>query len=86
LADFQPDIIKIDRVLVDHVDQDRARRAIIAGLLTTARELDLSVVAEGVERREEVDLLFEMGIRRFQGFLFGRPAIERLIPDSEIPW
>jgi len=86
LADFQPDTIKIDRCLVTNVDTDKPRQAIIAGLLRTAEMLGLSVVAEGVERREELNRLLEMGIQRFQGFLFARPAIERLIPDSEINW
>lgn len=86
LADFQPDTIKIDRCLVANVDTDKPRQAILAGLLRTAEILGLSIVAEGVERREELNILLEMGIQRFQGFLFARPVIERLIPDSEINW
>lgn len=86
LAEFQPDIIKIDRCLVDGVDSDKPRQAIVSGLLKTAEMLGLSVVAEGVERPEEVATLQEMGIRLFQGFLFARPAIERLIGNDEIAW
>ncbi len=86
LADFQPDTIKIDRCLVDHIDASKPRQAVIAGLLTTTRMLGLKVVAEGVERREELVTLREMGIHRFQGFLFARPAVERLIGDDEIAW
>ena len=84
LADFQPDTIKLDRCLVDGIDCDKPRKAIVAGLLKTAEILGLSVVAEGVERREELETLKEMGIRLFQGFLFARPAIGRLIGDHEI--
>lgn len=86
LADFQPDTIKIDRCLVSNVDTNRPRQAIIAGLLRTAELLGLSVVAEGVERQEELNILLEMGIQRFQGYFFAKPVIERLIPDSEINW
>jgi EAL domain-containing protein (putative c-di-GMP-specific phosphodiesterase class I) len=86
LADFQPDIIKVDRCLVTNVDTDKPRKAIIAGLLRTADILGLSVVAEGVERREELMTLLDMGIYRFQGFLFARPVIGRLIHDHEIAW
>lgn len=86
LVHFQPDVIKIDRVLVDHIDSSRASQAIVAGLLKTTELLGMSVVAEGVERREEVEILRAMGITRFQGFYFARPAIERLIQDDEIPW
>lgn len=86
LADFQPDIIKIDRVLVDHIDSDKPRQAIIAGLMATARALDLLVVAEGVERREELATLSALGITLFQGFLFARPMTSRLLGDNEIVW
>jgi EAL domain-containing protein (putative c-di-GMP-specific phosphodiesterase class I) len=86
LADFQPDIIKIDRALVDQIDNDKARQAIVSGLMATAQALDLLVVAEGVERREELETLNALGITHYQGFLFARPVIGRLIPDDEIPW
>lgn len=86
LADFQTDIIKIDRVLVDRVDQNRPRQAIIAGIIKTAEMLGLSVVAEGVERPEEVRQLRAMGINLFQGFLFAKPALGSLARDTDIPW
>jgi len=86
LADFQPDIIKIDRVLVDRVDENLPRQAIIAGILQTAEMLGLSVVAEGVERPEEVRLLHTMGIKLFQGYLFAKPQLGRLARDADIAW
>lgn len=86
LADFQPDTIKIDRCLVDHIDTNLPRQAVVSGVLRTAQLLGLDIVAEGVERREELAVLQEMGIHRFQGFLFARPALERLIADDEIAW
>ena len=86
LADFQPDIIKIDRCIVSRIDTDRPRQAIVAGLMKTAEMLGLSVVAEGVERREELETLHNLGISLFQGFLFARPVIGRLVRDHEIVW
>jgi EAL domain-containing protein (putative c-di-GMP-specific phosphodiesterase class I) len=86
LADFQPDCIKIDRCLVTGIDGDRPRQAIVCGLVKTAEMLGLSVVAEGVERREEVNYLRAQGIRLFQGFLFSRPAMEALVRDADINW
>lgn len=75
LADFQTDILKIDRVLVANIDSDPVRQAIVAGLLLICGRLGMEVVAEGVERVEEVRILAGMGIRRYQGFLFARPVI-----------
>ena len=86
LADFQPDIIKIDRVLVDRVDENLPRQAIIAGNLKTAAMLNLSVVAEGVERPEEFRVLRDMGINLFQGYLFAKPLLGSLARDADIPW
>lgn len=86
LADFQPNILKIDRVLVDRVDEDVPRQAIIAGILKTARMLNLSVVAEGVERPEEVRVLRDMGIDLFQGYLFAKPQLGQPARDADITW
>ena len=86
LADFQPDVIKIDRVLVANVDTDKPRQAIIAGAAKTAAMLGLTIVAEGVERREEVETLRNMGINLFQGFLFARPTLGHLLSDDDICW
>ncbi len=86
LADFQPDVLKIDRCLVSNIDGCPARQAIVAGILATSRLLGMLVIAEGVERREERETLAAMGVTHFQGYLFARPALERLIPDAEIDW
>ncbi len=85
LADFVPDVIKLDRALVDGIDTSRNRQAIAAGLMAIARELDMIVVAEGVERAEEVQVLRQMGVTRFQGYYFSRPALGRLVREDEIP-
>ena len=86
LSDFQPDTIKIDRYLIDQIDSDKPRQAIVAGLLVSANMLGISVVAEGVERLKELNTLQEMGVHLFQGFLFARPVIGQLTGDHEIVW
>lgn len=86
LADFQPDVIKLDRTLVADIDSSKPRRAIVAGVMATAGALGLKVVAEGVERREEVATLQDLGISLFQGFLFAQPQLGQLVKDDEIPW
>lgn len=78
LAEFQPDYIKIDRFLVDHVDQNSARQAIIEGLVLTCQRLGIGVLAEGVERKEEFVWLINHGIDLFQGYYFARPEFEKL--------
>lgn len=74
LADFQPDLIKIDMDLIRHVDTNRARQAIVHSLVRLCEEMDIQVIAEGIETPAERDFLYDAGIRLMQGYLFARPA------------
>lgn len=78
LADFQPDLIKLDMELVRGIEGSRARQVIIAGIMHIARELDITVLAEGVETEAEFTVLKSAGITLFQGYLFARPGFETL--------
>lgn len=84
LAEFQPDYIKIDRVLIDYIDEKPVKQAIISGVLHTCKMLGIDVLAEGVERREEYEWLCDAGVDLFQGYYFARPGFECLpeVPDS----
>lgn len=83
LADFQPDIIKIDRLLIKDIDSNHARQVIVRGVIQTATELHLKIVAEGVETKSEYAWLHRAGIEAFQGYYFGRPAFEQLLDVSD---
>lgn len=78
LANFQPDVLKLDMALTRGLDLDRARRAIVAGVLLTCRDLGIEIVAEGVETIGEYRALRALGVRLMQGYLFGKPAFEVL--------
>ena len=80
LSDFQPDLIKIDMKLIRGIDASPARRAVLAGILAMAGELDITLLAEGVETEAEYRFLKAAGIRLFQGYWFARPAFEELPP------
>jgi len=72
------DAIKIDASFVHGCTRNPADAAIIRTMAALAQELGLDIVAEGVERREQCELLVGLGCRTLQGFLFGRPAPERV--------
>ena len=74
LADFTPDLIKLDMALVRNIEQSHSRQAIVRGLLHTCRDMGVMVIAEGIESTGERDFLYEAGVRLMQGYLFGRPA------------
>jgi EAL domain-containing protein (putative c-di-GMP-specific phosphodiesterase class I) len=71
---LDPEIIKLDRLLV--ADQQNVRRndALIRGITTMARDLGIMVIAEALETEAEQLRLLELGVDFGQGFLFGRPA------------
>lgn len=84
LANFQPDFIKLDMELIRGIATSPARQTIVAGILTMARQLDVVVIAEGVETEAELTALRAAGIQLFQGYLFAKPAIACL-PAAWMP-
>ena len=86
LAELKPDIIKVDRVLVQDCDKDRVRLAIIASLISLGAEIGVKVVVEGVEHASEVAALRSVGARFVQGFLFAKPMFEGIVRDGDIAW
>jgi len=67
------DIIKIDRLFVEAIKTERQAQAIVETLVTLARNLRMQIVAEGVERTDQVEYLREHGITAAQGYLFAPP-------------
>lgn len=84
LAKFQTDLIKIDMELVRDIENSQSRRAIVKGIVGICNELDIAVLAEGVETRDEVLTLRSAGIDLFQGYYFARPVVERFVAASDI--
>jgi len=74
LIEVAPDFAKIDRYFVDGIDRDRKRRAVVAALVRAAEELETTIIAEGVEREDELAVLRDLGVPLAQGYLFGKPA------------
>ncbi|HKC52772.1 MAG TPA: EAL domain-containing protein [Myxococcota bacterium] len=73
LGQFPASALKIDQAFVHDISTDAAHAAITRAVLAVAAELKLTVMAEGVETREERDFLVGLGCKRMQGYLFGRP-------------
>ena len=71
---LEPDIVKIDMTLVRDIDKAPVKQRLIRSLTSLCRDMDISVVGEGVETREEQAALIELGCDLFQGFLFAKPS------------
>ncbi|MGC8337213.1 diguanylate phosphodiesterase [Cronobacter sakazakii] len=77
LTRFQPGRIKIDLCIVADIHLHGPKQAIVHGIVRCCAELEITVVAEGVEKVEEWCWLEAAGIRYFQGYLFARPLLNR---------
>jgi EAL domain-containing protein (putative c-di-GMP-specific phosphodiesterase class I) len=72
LKDLPIDVLKIDRAFVSSMGDAKAK-ALASAIVTIGRNMELSVVAEGVEERSEVQSLTKMNCDVFQGYYFARP-------------
>ncbi|MDO8378290.1 EAL domain-containing protein [Phenylobacterium sp.] len=78
LAQFQPDIIKLDMELIRGLDQSLPRKIIVEGVVKMCAALGVAVIAEGIETDGELEALRAMGVRYIQGFLLARPGFQSL--------
>lgn len=78
--------IKLDQRFVRHILSDDRNMAIAAGVITTARMLAKSVIAEGVESAEEGDVLASLGCHQLQGFSISRPMPGESVPLWVAGW
>ncbi len=70
-----PDFVRLDRSGVIGIDTDETKRAVVEMLGTFAGTIGAQVVAEGIERQEELDALVMLGVPLGQGYLLGRPSV-----------
>jgi diguanylate cyclase (GGDEF)-like protein/PAS domain S-box-containing protein len=82
------DVIKIDRAFIDRMLENRESLGIVKTIVTLASELDKKVIAEGVETREQRDMLHQIGCEFGQGYLFSRPVdalgAEKLLEENSV--
>ena len=87
LRRFALDILKIDRSFVTDMLNNNESQEIVKTILSLGKNLRMKVVAEGVETREQMNLLKSLGCEFAQGYLFSRPldsaAVERTLAASE---
>ncbi len=75
IGELIPELIKIDRSVIRHVDRIAIKETLLRAIVTAAREMKCDIVAEGVEREEEADVLFRLDVGMGQGFYFARPDV-----------
>ena len=90
LRRFPVDTLKVDRSFVGRLGQEAEDTAIVQAVITLAKTLGLEVVAEGVERLEQLAPLREMECDLVQGYYFARPisseSMPELLASGAKPW
>ncbi|MDO5062944.1 MAG: bifunctional diguanylate cyclase/phosphodiesterase [Peptostreptococcaceae bacterium] len=76
LLQVDPDFIKIDMGLIRNIHQDVERQTIVSNILRYTQEKNVKVIAEGVETKEELEKLIELGVDFVQGYYLARPGFE----------
>ena len=73
ILELQPDIVKLDRALIDGVDTDPVKAALLQALVVFGRDTGTELVAEGVSTEAIRDALRDLGVEYGQGYALGRP-------------
>lgn len=74
LIEMRPEIVKMDRFLVIGVARDPRRSALLASAMHFCESTGATLVAEGIEREEDLQVIVDLGVPLAQGFLLGMPA------------
>ena len=73
LIKLRPDIVKIDKVLIEGINGNEYKQAFVNSILKFCEAAGVMLIAEGVETLDEAKMLLKIGVRKMQGFFFAKP-------------
>lgn len=76
LSTIEPDFLKIDRHFIQNIDRAIIKFNLIDAIATACNRIGIHIVAEGIERPEELEIMQDLGVEYLQGFVLGRPSPE----------
>ncbi len=80
-SDLKPEYVKIDKHFVSRIDCEPVKREFVRAICNISKVMGCKVIAEGIERQEEAEVLLELGITYGQGFFLGYPS-----PEPQVSW
>ncbi len=83
LSIIEPDFVKIDRHFISNIDRAMIKYNLVESMATACHRIGIKVIAEGVEREEEQNIVLNMGIEFLQGYYLGKPS-PALVSDQHI--
>ncbi|GAE35389.1 EAL domain-containing protein [Halalkalibacter akibai] len=84
LKELKPNFAKIDRNLIDYCDQYNVKQEKIKQIVQLAEDYNITLLAEGIERKEEAEFCMDLGIPLAQGYYFGKPQAKPLQQDLKL--
>lgn len=79
ISEIMPDVIKIDRSVIQNIDKSSVKESMLKGLLLVAKEAGSVVVAEGIESEEEASVLSRNKVELAQGYFYARPGLLKTV-------
>ncbi|MEH7253590.1 EAL domain-containing protein [Neobacillus niacini] len=73
---LKPEFIKLDKALIQNIDQNREQQQLVKLIIDYAKQSSTKIIAEGIERLEELAFLCEQGVHYGQGYALGKPKEE----------
>ncbi|MDX1582460.1 MAG: EAL domain-containing protein [Thermoanaerobaculia bacterium] len=73
LVEVEPDFVKIDRFFINGIDRAPRKRSVVQSIAALAESTGASVIAEGIETEDELEVVRDAGVRLCQGYYFGKP-------------
>ena len=73
LREFDLDVLKIDQSFIRHIETDKSHAALVEAIITLGHNLNMKVVAEGVETKEQTQFLRDQNCDEIQGYYFSKP-------------
>lgn len=80
------DTLKIDQSFIRNMLQDNTSMELVRSIVSLGQNMNMKIVAEGVETAEEAEALKKLGCERVQGYYYSRPHSEKDITDKLISW
>lgn len=84
IANIKPDFLKMDIELVRGIDIDPVKKALIETFVAFSEKIGCKIIAEGIETKEELSVLMDLGVHYGQGYLLAKPCYPKPEPANEI--
>jgi EAL domain-containing protein (putative c-di-GMP-specific phosphodiesterase class I) len=79
ISEIMPDVIKIDRSVIENIDKNSVKESMLKGLLLVAKEAGSTVIAEGIENEHEASVLSRNKVELAQGYFYARPGLLKTV-------